>query len=172
LDKKRIVQIVVPVLIVLAVAGIWFVKNSNSRSPVDGEWPPLEITELDMEEIKGKGLPVIIDFGSDSCLPCRQMAPALGKIYAEMRGKAVIHFIDVWKNPDAARGFPVQVIPTQLFFTADGEPYRPGEETGAGEISFIFYRKKDTDEHVFTAHEGALTVEQMRAILIDMGVAE
>ncbi len=171
MEKKRVVQILVPAVILVIIASIWFMKNSNSRPPVDDSSPSLEITNVDLEEIKGKGLPVMINFGSDSCIPCRQMAPALEKIYGEMLGKAVIHYIDVWKYPEAARDFPVRVIPTQIFFTADGEPYRPGAEL-AEEVPFIFYKKKDTDEHVFTVHEGGLTAEQMRAILVEMGVTE
>ncbi len=171
MEKKRVAQIVVPAVILVIIASIWFAKNSNSRTTVDDSWPALEITSVDLEEIKAKGLPVMIDFGSDSCLPCRQMAPALAKIYEEMRGKAVIHYIDVWKYPEAVRDFPVRVIPTQVFFTADGEPYQPGAEL-AEEIPFIFYKTKDTDELVFTVHEGGLTQEQMRAILMEMGVAE
>lgn len=173
MEKKRLVQIVVPAVILIIIASIWWTKSSNSKSkpPVDDSWPPLEITTVDLEEIKGKGLPVMISFGSDSCIPCRQMAPALKKIYGEMRGKAVIHYMDVWKYPDAGRVFPLQVIPTQFFFTANGEPYRPSEEL-AEKIPFIMYKTKDPDEHIFTAHEGGLTADQMRAILIDMGVTQ
>ena len=171
MEKKRLAQIVVPALVLIIIALLWWMKNSQRRPVADDYWSSLEITTVDLEEIKGKGLPVMINFSSDSCFFCRQMEPALEKIYEELRGKAVIHSINVWKHPGAARGFPVQAVPTQIFYTADGEPYRPGAEL-AKEIPFILYKKKDTGEHVFTVHEGALTEDEMRTIFMDMGVRE
>jgi thioredoxin 1 len=97
------------------------------------------------------------------------MAPVLKTLNAEKQGEAIIKFVDVWKNGDAARDFPVQVIPTQVFINADGTPYVPSDDI---EIKFTMYSKKDTDEHVFTVHQGGLTENQMRAILADMGVTE
>jgi thioredoxin 1 len=61
------------------------------------------------------------------------------------------------------------VIPTQIFFNADGTPYVPSDDLG---IEFGFYRMKDTQKHVFTVHQGGLTEEQMRNILADMGAGE
>jgi thioredoxin 1 len=55
------------------------------------------------------------------------MAPVLKTMNAQMQGKAIIKFVDVWKNGDAARDFPVQVIPTQVFINDDGTPYVPSE---------------------------------------------
>jgi thioredoxin 1 len=61
------------------------------------------------------------------------------------------------------------VIPTQILINADGTPYVPGEDI---DIEFIMYTTKDTQEHVFTAHQGGLSEEQMDAILADMGAGE
>jgi thioredoxin 1 len=86
---------------------------------------------------------------------------------AEMQGKAIIKFVDVWKYTDAADGFPIQVIPTQVIINADGTPYVPSDDIG---IKFTMYSTKDTNEHVFTVHQGGLTEDQMRLILADIGV--
>ena len=110
---------------------------------------------------------MIIDFGSDSCDPCKAMAPELKKINEEMQGNAIVKFVDVWKHTSAANGFPVQVIPTQIFINADGTPYIPSDKI---KIEFIKYSAKDTGKHVFTAHQGGLTEEEMKAILAEMGV--
>lgn len=171
MEKKRLAQIVVPALVLIIIALLWWMKNSQRRPVADDYWSSLEITTVDLEEIKSKGLPVMINFTSDSCIYCREMAPALAEIYGEMRGKAVIHSVNVWKYPGAIRDMPVQAVPTQIFFAANGEPYQPSAQL-AEEIPFLFYKKKDTGEHVFTVHEGGLTADQMRAILSDMGVRE
>ena len=89
---------------------------------------------------------------------------------AEMQGKAIIRFVDVWKYTDGADGFPIQVIPTQVLVNADGTPYVPSEAMESSGIKFTMYSTKDTNEHVFTVHQGGLTEEQMRLILKDMGV--
>ncbi|MDL2289095.1 thioredoxin family protein [Oscillospiraceae bacterium OttesenSCG-928-F05] len=169
-SKGMAVKIIVPVLIVCVIATIFIFKNSGGETENPALNIPLTLTEVNMEEVTAHGLPVIIDFGADSCIPCKEMAPVLVKLNEEMQGKAVIHFIDVWKNPEAAQDFPVQVIPTQVFVTADGKPYVPNEDLGI--TGFTMYSTRDTNEHVFTVHEGGLTEQQMRLILADMGVAE
>ena len=39
----------------------------------------------------------------------------------EYAGKLEVEFIDVWKNPDAAKQYGIEVIPTQIFFDANGK---------------------------------------------------
>jgi thioredoxin 1 len=182
--KKRIVQIMVPLVILLAIGGIWMVKNGgedfglgnnpvadtngseNQATGMASEDFQLEAKAIDLEALKGHGLPVIIDFGADSCEPCKKMAPVLVKLNEEMKGKAIIKFVDVWKNSGAAKDFPVQVIPTQVFIQADGTPYIPGDHLN---IRFDIYEYRDTGEHAFTVHQGGLTEEELRLILEDMG---
>lgn len=129
----------------------------------------MEVTNIDLDNLTSYGLPIIIDFGADSCIPCKEMAPVLETINAEMRDKAIIKFVDVWKNGDAAQDFPVQVIPTQVFINADGTPYVPDEDIG---IEFTLYSHKEKKKHIYTVHQGGLTEVQMRLILDDMGVIE
>lgn len=173
MDKKRLVKIIIPFCIVFVIAGIWVIKNydnsSGTQTAKNEEDFYLEATAIDLENLTSYGLPIIIDFGADSCIPCKEMAPILKAMNAEMRGRAIIKFVDVWKNGDAARNFPVQVIPTQVFINADGTPYVPSEDIG---IEFTRYSYKETEKHAYTVHQGGLTEDQMRLILADMGVTE
>lgn len=174
-DKKKLfVKILVPVLIAVTLTIIWAVKTHPTPTPIDEQTGNiadfvLEATSIDLDALKEYDLPIIIDFGADSCVPCKEMAPVLKTMNAEMQGKAIIKFVDVWKNSSAANDFPIQVIPTQVLINADGTPYVPSDDI---EIEFTMYSAKDTNEHVFTVHQGGLTEDQMRAILADMGVAE
>jgi thioredoxin len=124
-------------------------------------------TPLDLEMLRSAGMPVIIDFGADSCIPCKAMAPVLAELNTSLAGRAIIQFVDVWKYRDLAQGIPMQVIPTQVFFDADGEPFSPPESL---EIQFRVYTLTDTGEHVFTTHEGGLDEPQLLAILDAMGM--
>jgi thioredoxin 1 len=49
------------------------------------------------------------------------MAPILESLSNEYRGKAVVLFIDVHEDQTAAQKFKVQMIPTQIFFNAQGK---------------------------------------------------
>ena len=185
-NKKRTTQILVLLGIALAIVAVWFFKNNESTkaqtlpaaqisTPANPAVAPknegdfaLLANAIDLDALTANNLPIIIDFGADSCEPCKAMAPVLLKLNAELQGVAIIKFVDVWKNPDASKGFPVQVIPTQFFILADGSPYVPSEDIG---IDFGMYNMRETGEHVFTVHQGGLTEEQMRRILADMGAA-
>jgi len=76
----------------------------------------------------------VVDLGADKCIPCKMMAPILAELRKEYEGRVTVDFIDVWKNPDAGRPYKIRVIPTQIFFDADGkevwrhEGFLPKEE--------------------------------------------
>jgi thioredoxin 1 len=128
MDKKKIIKLIVPVCIVLVIAGIWIFKNygkSPDGEAINKEDFALEASSVDLDTLTAYNLPIIIDFGSDSCIPCQEMAPVLKTMNAEMQGKAIIKFIDVWKYTDAADGFPVQVSPHSCLLTPMGRPMYP-----------------------------------------------
>ncbi len=163
-------KMIVPLLIFIVVLGIWFIKNLQEQAFSEGTESlkyPLTVTSVNIDTLQEHNLPMIIDFGADSCIPCKEMAPVLKKLNKEMQDKAIIQFVDVWKNPDSAKNFPIQVIPTQLFYTADATPYVPSNSM---KIPFTLYNDKNTGEHLFTVHQGGLTETQMRSVLHDMGV--
>lgn len=67
------------------------------------------------------GKVTLIDLGAHKCLPCRMMAPILNQLKAEYKDKAAIVFLDVWQDQTPAKAFGIRVIPTQIFFDADGK---------------------------------------------------
>lgn len=66
-------------------------------------------------------LPRVIDLGADKCIPCKKMAPILVELRKEYEGRVSVDFIDVWKNPAAGQPYKIRVIPTQIFFDAEGK---------------------------------------------------
>lgn len=83
--------------------------------------PPPTNTKEEFQEAMKSGKPVLVDFGSNSCMPCRQLRPILKEIEKEHGDKARILVIDVYKNQDLAREFRVHLIPTLIFFSKEGK---------------------------------------------------
>jgi thioredoxin 1 len=63
----------------------------------------------------------MVDLGAKSCIPCKMMAPIMEELEKEYKDRAAIVFIDVWDNPNAAPEFGIRVIPTQIFYNAEGK---------------------------------------------------
>lgn len=82
-------------------------------------WASEVSTGFDHLPVNGKV--TLIDLGSDSCIPCKMMAPILEKLKARYRDKAEIVVIDVYKNRDQVKRFKIRAIPTQIFFDENGD---------------------------------------------------
>ena len=65
-------------------------------------------------------LPRLVDLGAGKCIPCKAMAPILEELKKTHAHCFAVEFIDVWKNPDAAKPYKINLIPTQIFYAADG----------------------------------------------------
>lgn len=100
----------------------------SSASASDG--PPLSAGVADL--LSGRpqvtpvpGLVTMVDIGAHSCIPCKMMAPVLKEVAAEHEGRAAVVFIDVWQYHDEVKKYGIRVIPTQIFYDAEGnEQYR------------------------------------------------
>lgn len=169
--KPGLLRIIILVVVVAAIAFVWILKNSKSNTlPEDGSNSEFSLNvgeDFDIEKLKSYGLPIIIDFGAEYCGPCREMAPVLEKLNKQLQGKAIIKFVDVSRYQNLAQKYPVRVIPTQVLIDKDGKPFTP---SGQDKWDLIMYSSKQTNEHLFTIHEGPMTEKMMLDILKEMGM--
>lgn len=66
-------------------------------------------------------LPRLVDLGASKCVPCKMMKPILDELTTEYAGHFEVVFIDVWKNRDEGQRYGIRMIPTQIFYSADGK---------------------------------------------------
>lgn len=66
--------------------------------------------------------PAIIDFYATWCGPCKQLAPTLKDLAAEYGDEIYIYKVDVDQEPDIARAFGIQSVPSLLFIPHAGNP--------------------------------------------------
>ena len=104
------VRALVVAVLAAAVVVVLVARGSGSSTTSAAVTPP-----------GARPLPRLVDLGAGKCVPCKQMAPILEELRTEYAGRMEVHFIDVWQDPAAARPFSIHMIPTQIFFAADGE---------------------------------------------------
>jgi len=78
-------------------------------------------TEEELAQALKRGRPVLVDFGSNSCLPCRQLRPILQEIRKEQEGKLEVLVIDINKYRELSKQYQIQLIPTLVFFDSNGK---------------------------------------------------
>jgi thioredoxin 1 len=99
--------------LIIALSLLLFASTSNAELP--------SATSSTVSQALLSGKPTVIDLGARTCIPCKKMAPILESLSGEYRGKASVLFIDVHDDQAAAQKFRVQMIPTQIFFNAQGK---------------------------------------------------
>ncbi|MDF2375434.1 MAG: thioredoxin [Verrucomicrobiales bacterium] len=71
-------------------------------------------------EAEGASAPVVIDFWSEHCGPCKMLAPVLDEVAAEIGDAGKVTKVDVMAERELAMKFGIRAVPT-LIFMKDGE---------------------------------------------------
>jgi thioredoxin 1 len=66
-------------------------------------------------------LPMLVDLGKGTCIPCKKMKPILEELTTEYRGRVIVKVIDLRYEPRAANQYRIRLIPTQIFFDYQGQ---------------------------------------------------
>ena len=61
---------------------------------------------------------IILDFHATWCGPCKMLAPHLQTLQNKYRNKLVVYKIDVDKEPELAKLFKVEAMPTIVFINS------------------------------------------------------
>ncbi len=66
-------------------------------------------------QLKNQDVPIVLDFYTDTCNPCRSLAPILERAAHEFQGKAIFLKTNALHNPELAQQFGVKTVPTLIF---------------------------------------------------------
>jgi thioredoxin 1 len=93
----------------------------------------IEVNESNFEnEVLESTVPVLVDFFSEHCGPCRMIKPALTLLAKELDGQAIIVAVDVAVNPSLVNKLHIHAVPTLLVFR-DGKEVK--RMVGLGSLS-------------------------------------
>jgi thioredoxin 1 len=126
-SKMKASNALILIGVVAVVAGVaWFRSaragaDAHALAPGGPSVPANPAAESASNPAGQKKLPRVVDLGADKCIPCKQMAPILVELRKEYEGRVIVDFIDVWKNPNAGEPYKIRIIPTQIFFNAEGK---------------------------------------------------
>ncbi|MCR5652270.1 MAG: thioredoxin family protein [Ruminococcus sp.] len=68
------------------------------------------------QEVLNSELPVLADFYSDSCIPCKMLSPVLSQIEADYKERIKVVKININFNDELIKKYQVQSAPTLVFF--------------------------------------------------------
>jgi putative thioredoxin len=79
----------------------------------------IEANDEDFEEKvieRSKSLPVVVDFWTSWCPPCRLLSPIMSKIAKEYQGKFLLVKVNVDESPKLAERYQIMSIPNVKMF--------------------------------------------------------
>ncbi len=97
------------------------------------------ISSADFEEkVLKADKPVLVDFYSDTCIPCKRMAGVLGDIEDEYEDKLYLYKVNVNYEEDLTVKYQVMSAPTLIVFENGEEKNRLSGAAGKDEIVKLF----------------------------------
>lgn len=90
------------------------------------------------EKVLKADKPVLLDFYSDTCIPCKRMAGTLGDIEDEYEDKIHVYKVNVNYDEKLAQQYDVMSAPTLVFLVNGEEKSRLAGAAGKEEIIGLF----------------------------------
>ncbi|MGL6226645.1 MAG: thioredoxin [Thermoguttaceae bacterium] len=77
----------------------------------------VELTDMNFSEVVLQSkIPVLVDFWSPTCGPCRALFPVLSELSSENESFSLIAKVNIFESPETAAKYGISTLPTLLFF--------------------------------------------------------
>ncbi|MCF6269217.1 MAG: thioredoxin domain-containing protein [Melioribacteraceae bacterium] len=83
-----------------------------------------QVTLTDFKTMLQTDKPVLVDFHTVWCFPCRKMAPIVDEIEEEYKEKAVVIRVDVDKSKEVANAYQITGVPVFILFKNGKEMWK------------------------------------------------
>jgi len=81
---------------------------------------PAALAGQDLDPAMRTGRPTVVEFGANACVSCREMKVILAQLRQAHGERYTVLEIDLLKQQDIAQRHRIQLMPTQVFFDAQG----------------------------------------------------
>ena len=71
-------------------------------------------------EVLHNGKPTLAEFGSNTCIPCKQMKPILEQLDVDYADQINVVVVEVYEQRDVTQLYRIMTIPTQIIFNNSG----------------------------------------------------
>ena len=80
-----------------------------------------DLASTNLGQALASGKPTLAEFGSSSCIPCKDMKPILEELKAEYEGKLNVVIVEVYEQRELTQQYSIMTIPTQIIFDSSGK---------------------------------------------------
>lgn len=91
---------------------------------------------------------MVIVFGADYCSTCINYEPYIEKINTIYNDELIVKYIDVAKNESIRSAFNIELIPSTLFYNADGSAFIPDASIDVYPSEEQFFECKYTSSNI------------------------
>ena len=111
------------------IGAVLVVSTANSRASDEGNKEGHSVQSIAQEAdfdrlVLGARRPVLVDFYSNGCPPCRMLSPTVERLAEDYDGRVAVYKVNVDSLPSLAEKYGIQAIPAVLFFQEGREAQR------------------------------------------------
>ena len=115
-------RIVVIAVLIVVIAAVLIFKFAESDQAIEQQSVNSSSNIVaQVNEPVEEPHPILVDLGSDKCIPCQMMEPVLEELRKEYEGKLDVVFINIRTDYEEAEKYSIRVIPTQIFYSPAGD---------------------------------------------------
>jgi len=93
-----------------------------------------QITLANFKSLLATDKPVLVDFHTIWCSPCRKLAPIIDGIEDKFKDKAVVMRIDVDKSKEVGKAYKIQGVPVFILFKNGKEIWKNNGKNSKKEL--------------------------------------
>ncbi|MFC1919995.1 FKBP-type peptidyl-prolyl cis-trans isomerase [Chloroflexota bacterium] len=92
-------------------------KSQSNQTTSQG----LDLASIPLGQALSNGKPTLAEFGSSTCILCKQMKPILEKLAVEYEGKLNVVIVEVYEQIALSLQYGIMALPTLVVFDSSGE---------------------------------------------------